>query len=52
MSPSSRPKGPSGSEAWIYFLSPWGMQMELVSYPKGKSYEREGAGRLWDPREG
>ncbi len=32
-------EGPSAGESWIYFLSPWGMQLELVSYPNGKQYE-------------
>lgn len=50
--PEFKTEGPSGGEAWVYFLSPWGMQMELVSYPGGKTYEQEGVGRLWDPRKG
>ena len=36
-------KGPSEGQRWIYFLSPWGMQFELVSYPGGKAYDRERA---------
>jgi glyoxylase I family protein len=32
--------GPSEGQRWIYFLTPWGMQMELVSYPDGKAYDR------------
>lgn len=48
--PEFKTEGPSGGEAWVYFLSPWGMQMELVSYPEGKAYERDYAARLWDPR--
>ncbi len=35
--------GPAEGNRWIYFLSPWGMQFELVSYPDGKAYEREQA---------
>jgi len=35
--------GPSEGQRWIYFLSPWGMQFELVSYPGGKAFDREGA---------
>jgi catechol 2,3-dioxygenase-like lactoylglutathione lyase family enzyme len=34
--------GPSLGQRWIYFLSPWGMQFELVSYPGGKAFDREG----------
>jgi catechol 2,3-dioxygenase-like lactoylglutathione lyase family enzyme len=26
-------------QRWVYFLSPWGMQFELVSYPRGKAWE-------------
>ena len=37
--------GPSEGQRWIYFLSPWGMQFELVSYPGGKAFDRQaGAG--------
>lgn len=32
--------GPSQGQRWVYFLSPWGMQFELVSYPDGKAYDR------------
>ncbi|MFG3658583.1 VOC family protein [Streptomyces sp. NPDC047706] len=33
--------GPSEGQRWVYFLSPWGMQFELVSYPDGKAYDRD-----------
>jgi catechol 2,3-dioxygenase-like lactoylglutathione lyase family enzyme len=33
-------KGPSAGQRWVYFLSPWGMQFELVSYPDGKAFDR------------
>ena len=29
----------SAGQRWIYFLSPWGMQFELVSYPGGKAFD-------------
>jgi hypothetical protein len=32
--------GPSEGQRWIYFLSPWGMQFELVAYPGGKAFDR------------
>ncbi|PKO81770.1 MAG: glyoxalase, partial [Betaproteobacteria bacterium HGW-Betaproteobacteria-13] len=35
---------------WIYFMSPWGMQLELVSAPDGRAYELTTSERLWDPR--
>ena len=36
-------RGPAEGNRWIYFRSPWGMQFELVSYPAGKRWDREGA---------
>jgi len=39
----------SAGQRWLYFLAPWGMQFELVSYPGGKAYEREAAVKLWHP---
>jgi len=43
--------GPSQGQRWIYFLSPWGMQFELVSYPNGKAFDRmtSGPGELASP---
>lgn len=43
-------EGPAAGAAWVYFLSPWGLQLELVSYPHGKAYERGAARRLWHPK--
>lgn len=40
----------SEGQRWQYFLSPWGMQLELVSFPNGKAYERDSDVLLWDPR--
>ncbi|KMO83754.1 Glyoxalase-like domain protein [Mycolicibacterium chlorophenolicum] len=48
--PTQRTSGPSGGQTWIYFRAPWGLQMELVSYPDGKAYEHDFTSRLWDPR--
>lgn len=42
--------GPSAGQRWVYFLSPWGMQFELVSYPNGKAYAEYAKTLLWDPR--
>jgi catechol 2,3-dioxygenase-like lactoylglutathione lyase family enzyme len=47
--PTVRDSGPNGGSTWVYFLSPWGMQLELVSFPDGKGYEKETAARLWHP---
>jgi catechol 2,3-dioxygenase-like lactoylglutathione lyase family enzyme len=35
---------------WVYFMAPWGMQLEIVSYPFGQGYEKETGRRMWDPR--
>lgn len=41
---------PNAGIWWVYFLSPWGMQFELVSFPTGsKPYERELDRKLWNP---
>ena len=34
--------GATEGQRWVYFLAPWGMQFELVSYPGGKAFERRG----------
>ncbi len=41
--------GPAAGSDWLYFTTPWGLQMELVSYPNGKGYERTSKVRLWSP---
>ena len=35
--------GPSLGQRWVYFLAPWGLQLELVSYPDGKAYDLAGS---------
>ena len=47
--PTERTSGPSAGQTWVYFLSPWGMQLELLSYPRGKRYEETSFVRLWNP---
>ena len=47
--PTVRAEGPSAGQTWVYFLSPWGMQLELVSFPAGKGYEHGTDRRLWHP---
>lgn len=37
--PTLMTEGASAGETWAYFLSPWGMQFELVSYENGKAYQ-------------
>lgn len=44
--------GPTTGLTWVYFLSPWGMQLELVSYPAGMAVTNEKPGLLWSPKDG
>jgi catechol 2,3-dioxygenase-like lactoylglutathione lyase family enzyme len=39
----------SAGQLFCYFLSPWGMQLELVSFPGGKAYEATAETLLWHP---
>jgi glyoxylase I family protein len=34
-------RGASEGQRWVYFLSPWGLQLELVSYPGGKAFDHD-----------
>lgn len=47
--PTVRVGGPSAGQTWVYFLTPWGMQLELVSFPDGKAYEKDATRKLWHP---
>ena len=49
MGPFSLKEGPAAGESITYVLTPWGMQLELISYPKGMAYEKKGKPRLWAP---
>lgn len=48
--PSVMTDGPTAGESWVYFMAPWGMQLELVSYPQGKAYTQHASVALFDPR--
>lgn len=47
--PITMPSGDTEGETWVHFRSPWGSEMELVSYPKGKGYEKHSSVKLWNP---
>ena len=49
MGPFALKEGPAAGESITYVLTPWGMQLELISYPKGMAYEKKGKPRLWAP---
>lgn len=46
---ATQSRNASEGQTWVYFLTPWGMQLELVNYPQGKAYERNTERRLWHP---
>jgi hypothetical protein len=49
--PTTMQSGPSKGLTWVYFLSPWGMQLELVSYPSGMDVFHANPGALWSPKD-
>ena len=40
-------EGPAAGQTILYFLTPWGLQMELISFPNGMAYEADGGPVLW-----
>lgn len=48
--PSTFTEGPAKGLTWMYFMAPWGLQLEIVSTPKGMAYEQGASRILWDPR--
>ena len=47
--PATLTEGASAGLTWVYFLAPWGLQMELVSAPSGLAYEKAGGRPMWRP---
>lgn len=48
--PVEMTEGPSAGLTWLYFQSPWGQQLELVSYPGGIAAYRDRQQEVWRPR--
>jgi catechol 2,3-dioxygenase-like lactoylglutathione lyase family enzyme len=44
-------EGPAAGQSIVYFLAPWGLQMEAISYPKGMAYEKTSPIKLWSPKD-
>ncbi len=44
-------QGPAAGETILYFVAPWGLQFEAISYPKGLGYEKNATTVLWKPTE-
>jgi catechol 2,3-dioxygenase-like lactoylglutathione lyase family enzyme len=51
MGPLPVDQGPAAGQAIIYFFAPWGLQLELISYPNGMAYEKDGGTILWSPKD-
>ncbi len=47
--PTLMTEGANAGMTWVYFMSPWGMYFELVSYEGGMAYERETEKRAFTP---
>lgn len=50
MGPIPISDGPVAGQSILYFKAPWGLQLELISYPKGMAYESGADTVLWSPR--
>jgi catechol 2,3-dioxygenase-like lactoylglutathione lyase family enzyme len=42
-------EGPAAGQTITYFLAPWGLQLEIISYPTGMAYEKTSPIKLWSP---
>ena len=43
--------GPAAGETINYFQTPFGLYIELISYPNGMAYETGAATKLWNPQD-
>lgn len=44
-------QGPAAGQSILYFMAPWGLQFELISYPNGMAYEKDAKTLLWNPKD-
>ncbi len=49
--PETIEDGPIAGDRWVYFTTPWGMQLELINLPPGLPFERDTDARLFAPDE-
>lgn len=47
--PETITEGPIAGDRWVYFVTPWGMQLELINLPAGAPYEEQTEVRLYHP---
>lgn len=48
--PTHVTEGPTAGLTWVYFLAPWGLQLELVSWEHGIAHDKAGGTLLWNPK--
>jgi len=51
MGPLPVDQGPAAGQSILYFMAPWGLQFEAISYPRGMAYEKDGGTILWSPKD-
>ena len=51
MGPIPVEEGPAAGQSIVYFLAPWGLQLEAISYPQGMTYEKDAPTVLWTPKD-
>lgn len=51
MGPIPVSEGPAAGQSILYFQSPWGLQLEAISYPQGMAYEKDAETVLWSPKD-
>jgi len=51
MGPLPVEQGPAAGQSILYFFAPWGLQLELISYPNGMAYEKDGGTILWSVKD-
>jgi catechol 2,3-dioxygenase-like lactoylglutathione lyase family enzyme len=51
MGPIPVDQGPAAGQTILYFLAPWGLQLEAISYPNGMAYEKDSPVVLWSPKD-
>ena len=44
-------EGPAAGQTILYFVAPWGLQLEAISYPQGMAYEKDASVILWSPKD-
>lgn len=47
--PETITDGPIAGDRWVYFATPWGMQLELINLPAGAPFEQQTEVRLYQP---